>query len=109
MPAPAERINTRHMTKERVMRFCYICEKVGIGEVIKEVPSIDEKGHKRVMQITDTGVAIIRSATDREILTVYILNIGKLIWAFNGKDNIPKYLYKRVVKNERYAREQPNE
>ena len=52
---------TKHAQVDRISRLEYICDTVGIGEVVAEINEIDEYGNTLSKKLTDTGVIIIVS------------------------------------------------
>ena len=93
-----------HISEDRLDRACYIMETVGLGEIIKEVRDVDERGRVSWQCLTDTGVILIFNEQKTMMVTLYIATQPKVSAMYKG--NTPSWVMKMVKKNLRYVAEQ---
>ena len=100
---------TNHALYDRKNRLTYIQNTIGFGDVI-----LAEKveSDQRVMQLTDTGVMLVRSLRDpdRPLITAYIAGLVQAVevyQAYTDKYDLPKYLRKKIDRNQRFRLCQP--
>lgn len=98
---------TYHFSVERYERVSYIIDCIGLGDkVVLEAPS--RKDPTKVIQITNTGVTLIKTIKDDTFITAWITSIDQLYCiAKECNYAIPNYLYKCVKANQRYKKHQP--
>ena len=95
---------TYHISEERVDRACYIMQTIGIGEVIKEVRCVDDKGRTSWQCLTNTGVILVLSEDKKMCITLYIATQPKVSAMYKGKT--PSWIINMIKKNRKYAGEQ---
>lgn len=78
-----------HAGVERADRVAFIDERIGWGQIIKEVYY-----HGCYHCITDTGVALVVDNNRQTIITLYLVDAMELQRTFNN--NTPKFLLKKV-------------
>lgn len=93
-----------HISEDRIDRAMYIMETVGIGEIIKEVRQIDEKGRVSWQCLTNTGVILVMSEDKKICITLYIATQPKVSAMYQGKT--PSWVFNKVRKNRQYAEQQ---
>ena len=96
-----------HALNDRVERLTYIHDTVGFGDRV-EAEWFD--GNK-VLQLTDTGVVMVKGATDDMLVTAYIATLAQAIRIYYnglGLNMLPRWLYKRVTRNQQFYKEQPH-
>ena len=97
---------TKHAQVDRISRLEYICDTVGIGEVVAEINEIDEYGNTLSKKLTDTGVIIIVSVNYNRLVTAFIASCNQAItiWRTDKGDGkrLPNSLYKQIKTNEKY-------
>jgi hypothetical protein len=93
-----------HISEDRIDRAMYIMETVGIGEIIKEVRQIDEKGRVSWQCLTNTGVILVMSEDKKICVTLYIATQPKVSAMYQGKT--PSWVFNKVRKNRQYAEQQ---
>lgn len=96
-----------HALNDRVDRLAYIHNTVGFGDKV-EAEWFD--GNK-VLQLTDTGVVMVKGATDDMLVTAYIATLAQAIRIYYnglGLKTLPRWLYKKVTRNQQFYKEQPN-
>ena len=90
---------TYHISEDRLDRAMYIMETIGIGEIIKEEKSYNEKGI--IWQcLTNTGVILILSEDKKMCITLYIASQARVSALYKG--NTPSWMFKIVKKNKIY-------
>lgn len=93
---------TYHARYDRADRINAIIDTIGIGEIMLIVP----KNEYREICLTDTGVAIVRTITDKKIITAYVASLQLARTLYEKKFNInklPKTLFDVVLRNQKYA------
>ena len=93
-----------HISEDRLDRACYIMTTIGIGNIIKEVHAVDEKGRPSWQCLTDTGVILILNEQKTTAITLYIATQPKVSAMYQGKT--PSWIINMIKKNRRYAEEQ---
>lgn len=93
-----------HISEDRIDRAMYIMETVGIGEIIKEVRQVDEKGRVSWQCLTNTGVILVMSEDKKICITLYIATQPKVSAMYQGKT--PSWVFNKVRKNRQYAEQQ---
>lgn len=95
---------TYHISEERVDRACYIMQTIGIGEAIKEVRCVDEKGRTSWRRLTNTGVILVLSEDKQICITLYIATQSQVSAMYKGKT--PSWVINIVRKNRKHVEEQ---
>ena len=93
-----------HISEDRLDRACYIMTTIGIGEVIKEVHTIDEQGRGAWKCFTNTGVMLIFNEQRTRVVTLYIASQPQVSAMYKG--NTPGWILRMVKKNVAYAQNQ---
>lgn len=102
---------TKHCEFDRKNRVQAIIDNIGLGRIVKEVYvrsfKAIEKGQDGVyLCFTSTGITIVKDEKREKIITMYVTSYRELVRAFKGAGNIPKYLHKKVDKNQtKYIKE----
>lgn len=97
---------SKHCEFGRINRINEIKANIGLGQIVKEVyvrgfNKIETNQLGVYLCFTDTGVTIVKDEMRQTIITMYVTTINELVKAFNGANNIPKYLNKKVNNNQR--------
>lgn len=90
-----------HISEDRLNRYCFIQETVGLGNIIKEVRQVDDKGRVGWQCLTDTGVLMVFNENKTMVVTLYIATQPKVSAMYEGKT--PSWVFKMVRKNKVYA------
>ena len=90
-----------HISEDRLDRATYIMTTIGIGNIIKEVHAVDEKGRPSWQCLTDTGVILVLNEQKTIAITLYIATQPKVSAMYQGKT--PSWIIARVRKNRQYA------
>lgn len=101
---------TRHVSVERYDRIEYIIDTIGLGEkIILEAIIPNEQKIMRKMQITDTGVLLVKPCDAEIIVTAWIASIDQVVRISrkSGLSRVPESLYRKVRNNQKYIRNQP--
>lgn len=86
---------TYHCEVQRANRVQHIVEEIGIGQIVKE-----KFVNGCYTCITDTGIAVIKTADKLKIITMYVATYRELVMVYNGTKKIPAYLHKKVDRNQ---------
>ena len=91
---------SHHCKEDRVDRLMTIMENIGIGEIVVEFPSSNYLG-SIIHAITDTGVLLVLSPTDRTLITAFMCTIERAnaIYRNNLNTNPPPFLINKITKN----------
>lgn len=92
---------TYHISEDRLDRATFIMTTIGIGEVIKEVKQIDEKGRVSWQCLTNTGVLLVLDEKKEIVITLYIASQPKVSALYEGKT--PNWVLRMVKKNKVHA------
>ena len=90
-----------HISEDRLDRACFILQTIGLGEIIKEVRCVDEKGRVGWQCLTDTGVLLVLNEDKTMAVTLYIATQPKVSAMYKG--NTPSWVIKMVKKNRAYV------
>ena len=99
---------SNHAQLDRRHRLEYIFKTVGFGDVVMaEMPHGD-----KLLQLTDTGVVLVRGTKteDKPLITAYIATITQAVTIYctnMSTDKLPAVLWKKVLRNQRFKNEQP--
>ena len=86
-----------HISEDRLDRACYILTTVGLGEVVKERPCVDEFGRKAHKCVTNTGVILVFNEAKTKVITLYIATAKQIAWVYEGRT--PSWLIAKARKN----------
>jgi hypothetical protein len=76
-------------------------QTVGLGEIIKEVRCVDERGRVSWQCLTDTGVIMIFNEQKTMMVTLYIATQPKVSAMYKG--NTPSWVMRMIRKNAQYV------
>ena len=92
---------TRHALEEREDRIVWIATEVGFGQVVDTIQIYDaERGYRRV-ELTETGVAIIKAADKEFVITMYLPTQRQLVKWYGSKNAVPIHLLNVAKRNEK--------
>lgn len=100
---------TGHAFNDRMARFEYIIDTVGIGKVTARYQDVDEYNRVVIFELTTTGVIIVRNK-DNMVVTAYIAEMRQAIrvWrSTNGNKKMPAPLYTKINQNATARENQP--
>ena len=90
---------SKHMIQDRADRYVLIATKVGFGEVLYTRQRVASNGHEVIMELTSTGVIIVRGL-DQTIITMYCTTLAYAKLYFK-LDRLPKNLLSAINRNQR--------
>ena len=90
-----------HALFDREERIVWIATEVGFGEVVDTITIYDEERNYRRVELTETGVAIIKAADKEFIITMYLPTQRQLIGWYGDKNLIPIRLLNVAKRNEK--------
>ena len=92
---------TKHALEEREDRIVWIATEVGFGQVVDTIQIYDvERGYRRV-ELTETGVAIIKAVDEEVVITMYLPTQRQLATWYNGSRFVPVRLLNVAKRNEK--------
>lgn len=95
-----------HASVERLNRLEYIIDTIGLGEPCIHAPSLATPS--RIEVVTTTGVVIVQASDSNTVITAFIGSIDKITAIYRSVGaKIPKTLYRRIILNESYRKNQP--
>lgn len=89
-----------HAMTARADRIAFILHQIGLGEVRAERNTISRSGGQCVMQLTSTGVIVVKGKDNGTIVTMYLATIS-VAKTFFPNSSIPKDLFRIIDKNQR--------
>lgn len=98
---------TYHCKIQRRNRVQHIIDDIGLGQIVREKyirtqAQIANNEQGTYTCITDTGITLIKTEDKKTVITMYVTTYRELVAIFGGERNIPKYLHKRVDRNQSY-------
>ena len=98
---------TYHCEVQRADRVKHIIDTIGLGQVVREkyihtAEQIRKGQAGKYLCITDTGIMLVKTEDKLKIITMYVATYRELVAIYGGQNKIPKYLHKRVDRNQSY-------
>ena len=90
-----------HALFDREERIVWIATEVGFGEVVDTITIYDEERNHRRVELTETGVAIIKAVDEDMVITMYLPTQRQLIGWYGDKNLIPIRLLNVAKRNEK--------
>ena len=90
-----------HALFDREERIVWIATEVGFGEVIDTIVIYDKERNCRRVELTETGVAIIKAADKEFIITMYLPTQRQLAKWYGSKNAVPIRLMNVAKHNEK--------
>lgn len=92
---------SKHAKVDRPDRILWIATEVGFGQVVDTIQIYDvERGYRRV-ELTETGVAIIKAVDEEIVITMYLPTQRQLAAWYNGSRFVPIRLLNVAKRNEK--------
>lgn len=101
---------TRHTSVERYDRLEYIVDTIGFGDsILFEAMIPNAENVMRKMQLTNTGVIIVKPLDADIVITAWIATIEQAVRISkrSGHQKMPESLYRRIKNNKKYVENQP--
>ena len=92
---------SRHALEERENRIVWIATEVGFGQVVDTIQIYDVERSYRRVELTETGVAIIKAVNEEMIITMYLPTQRQLINWYGDKNLVPIRLLSVAKRNEK--------
>ena len=92
---------SRHALEEREERIVWIATEVGFGQVVDTIQIYDVDRSYRRVELTETGVAIIKAVDEEMVITMYLPTQRQLIGWYGDKNLIPICLLNVAKRNEK--------
>ena len=90
-----------HALFDREERIVWIATEVGLGEGIDTITIYDEERNYRRVELTETGVAIIKAVDKEFVITMYLPTQRQLAKWYGSKNAIPIRLLNIAKRNEK--------
>ena len=101
---------TTHVSVERFDRIEYIIDTIGLGDsIIMEANIKNPQNIMRKMQLTNTGVILVKPVDREVVITAWIASLNQVVQIYRtrGYAKMPEYVYRLVKKNQKYMKNQP--
>ena len=92
---------SRHALEGRENRIVWIATEVGFGQVVDTIQIYDVERSYRRVELTETGVAIIKAIDEEMVITMYLPTQRQLISWYGDKNLIPIRLLNVAKRNEK--------
>ena len=92
---------SRHALGDREERIVWIATEIGFGEVIDIIQIYDVDRSYRRVELTATGVAIIKALDEDFVITMYLPTQRQLIKWYGDKNLVPIRLLNIAKRNEK--------
>ena len=92
---------SKHALEEREDRIVWIATEVGFGQVVDTIQIYDVERSYRRVELTETGVAIIKAVDEEVIITMYLPTQRQLISWYGSKNAVPIRLLNVSKRNEK--------
>ena len=92
---------SRHALEEREDRIVWIATEVGFGQVVDTIQIYDAERSYRRVELTETGVAIIKAVDEEIVITMYLPTQRQLINWYGDRNLIPIRLLNVAKRNEK--------
>lgn len=90
-----------HALFDREERIVWIATEVGFGEVVDTITIYDGKRNHRRVELTETGVAVIKAVDKEFVITMYLPTQRQLINWYGSKNAVPIRLMNVAKRNEK--------
>ena len=90
-----------HALFDREERIVWIATEVGFGEVVDTITIYDEERNYRRVELTETGVAVIKAVDKEFVITMYLPTQRQLAVWYGDKNLIPLRLLNVAKRNEK--------
>ena len=92
---------SKHALEEREDRIVWIATEVGFGQVVDTIQIYDVERSYRQVDLTETGVAIIKANDEDLVITMYLPTRRQLINWYGDKNLVPIRLLNVAKYNEK--------
>ena len=92
---------SNHALFDREERIMWIATEVGFGDVVDTIIIYDEERNHRRVELTETGVAIIKAVDEGLVITMFLPTQRQLAKWYGSKDTVPIHLLNVAKHNEK--------
>ena len=92
---------SKHALEEREERIVWIATEVGFGQVVDTIQIYDVERSYRRVELTETGVAIIKAIDEELVITMFCPTWRQLANWYGDKNLIPIRLLNATKRNEK--------
>jgi len=88
---------TYHAEEERMERIAYIAVTAEFGEVVRTKEEHDFHTDATLLELTTTGVIIVRNAKTKTLVTMYMASYKQATWLCDG--DMPDVVKRAITRN----------
>lgn len=92
---------SKHALYDREDRIVWISTKVGFGKIVDTIFINDNEHGQTRIELTETGVAILKAVEEEFVVTMYLPTTKQLIHWYGNKNTVPVYLLNVAKRNEK--------
>lgn len=92
---------SKHALEEREERIVWIATEVGFGQVVDTIQIYDVERNYRRVELTETGVAIIKAVEEEFVITMYCPTQRQLKNWYGSQGAVPIRLWNVAKRNEK--------
>ena len=92
---------SKHALEEREERIVWIATEVGFGQVVDTIQIYDVERSYRCVELTETGVAIIKAIDEELVITMFCPTPRQLVKWYGSKNAVPIHLLNVAKRNEK--------
>lgn len=92
---------SKHALNDREDRIVWIATEIGFGQVLDTIQIYDVDRSYRRVELTETGVAIIKAVDEEFVITMYLPTQRQLINWYGDKNLVPIRLLNVAKRHEK--------
>ena len=92
---------SKHALNDREDRIVWIATEIGFGQVVDTIQIYDVDRSYRRVELTETGVAIIKAVNEEFVITMYLPTQRQLINWYGDKNLVPIRLLNMAKRHEK--------
>lgn len=92
---------SKHALNDREDRIVWIATEIGFGRVVDTIQIYDVDRSYRRVELTETGVAIIKAVNEEFVITMYLPTQRQLINWYGDKNLVPIRLLNVAKRHEK--------
>ena len=92
---------SKHAQNDREDRIVWIATEIGFGQVLDTIQIYDVDRSYRRVELTETGVAIIKAVDEEFVITMYLPTQRQLINWYGDKNLVPIRLLNVAKRHEK--------
>ena len=92
---------SKHALNDREDRIVWIATEIGFGQIVDTIQIYDADRSYRRVELTETGVAIIKAVDEEFVITMYLPTQRQLIKWYGNKNLVPIHLLNVAKRHEK--------